>query len=274
MRSLKVERLRRLEILKDMTEKEIKAKEYIPLETKDNTEEVIIPGFGGNIDEERRGTKRRFDDEDVAMKEEPTLTGKDESEKQSCEKMESESSLERKRHSRRPRKKRRMCDKFSLHEKNPLMLLNELKPGLEYNFLSQDGPSHAPVFAMSVTVNDETFEGRGPSKQKAKQDAATRALKTIVQPNRFGGVEFLGGTQEDFTSDSAENLMNPFGGENETGTAEKQKDSEKPTPAADAQDPKPPCPLIDGKHPVMLLNERSEERRAGKECRSRWSPYH
>ena len=25
---------------------------------------------------------------------------------------------------------------------------------------------------------------------------------------------------------------------------------------------------------VGLLNERSEERRVGKECRSRWSPYH
>ena len=25
---------------------------------------------------------------------------------------------------------------------------------------------------------------------------------------------------------------------------------------------------------VMLLNIRSEERRVGKECRSRWSPYH
>ena len=25
---------------------------------------------------------------------------------------------------------------------------------------------------------------------------------------------------------------------------------------------------------VLELNERSEERRVGKECRSRWSPYH
>ena len=29
-------------------------------------------------------------------------------------------------------------------------------------------------------------------------------------------------------------------------------------------------------HPVEILNamQRSEERRVGKECRSRWSPYH
>ena len=25
---------------------------------------------------------------------------------------------------------------------------------------------------------------------------------------------------------------------------------------------------------ILLLNDRSEERRVGKECRSRWSPYH
>src|SRR3712207_9589010 len=27
-------------------------------------------------------------------------------------------------------------------------------------------------------------------------------------------------------------------------------------------------------HAVLLVAERSEERRVGKECRSRWSPYH
>src|SRR3989454_12066107 len=36
-------------------------------------------------------------------------------------------------------------------------------------------------------------------------------------------------------------------------------------------------PLDDGEHPVTLGEggtPRSEERRVGKECRSRWSPYH
>src|SRR2546426_12583367 len=28
------------------------------------------------------------------------------------------------------------------------------------------------------------------------------------------------------------------------------------------------------RNPVFMLDERSEERRVGKECRSRWSPYH
>ena len=27
-------------------------------------------------------------------------------------------------------------------------------------------------------------------------------------------------------------------------------------------------------HPMNTLDDRSEERRVGKECRSRWSPYH
>ena len=29
-----------------------------------------------------------------------------------------------------------------------------------------------------------------------------------------------------------------------------------------------------GVQPIVLLDGRSEERRVGKECRSRWSPYH
>ena len=32
--------------------------------------------------------------------------------------------------------------------------------------------------------------------------------------------------------------------------------------------------LIDGEDILRLRAERSEERRVGKECRSRWSPYH
>src|SRR2546430_10131016 len=32
--------------------------------------------------------------------------------------------------------------------------------------------------------------------------------------------------------------------------------------------------IAHGKHIVMVNVERSEERRVGKECRSRWSPYH
>src|SRR2546421_5078748 len=33
-------------------------------------------------------------------------------------------------------------------------------------------------------------------------------------------------------------------------------------------------PRVGGGHPIPAARERSEERRVGKECRSRWSPYH
>src|SRR5216683_3558299 len=32
--------------------------------------------------------------------------------------------------------------------------------------------------------------------------------------------------------------------------------------------------VVDGTNPVEWIDPRSEERRVGKECRSRWSPYH
>src|SRR5256885_10703426 len=35
---------------------------------------------------------------------------------------------------------------------------------------------------------------------------------------------------------------------------------------------KPPSSLVGSEQPILLT--RSEERRVGKECRSRWSPYH
>src|SRR2546430_4381885 len=34
------------------------------------------------------------------------------------------------------------------------------------------------------------------------------------------------------------------------------------------------CSLLGIRHVVVAVNKRSEERRVGKECRSRWSPYH
>src|SRR2546425_8951491 len=32
--------------------------------------------------------------------------------------------------------------------------------------------------------------------------------------------------------------------------------------------------IVEPVHPIPVVEERSEERRVGKECRSRWSPYH
>src|ERR1022692_60735 len=49
--------------------------------------------------------------------------------------------------------------------------------------------------------------------------------------------------------------------------------------ASDSDEARPPAPTDPDeayqRSPLLLLNNpRSEERRVGKECRSRWSPYH
>lgn len=37
---------------------------------------------------------------------------------------------------------------FSLAQKSPISVLNELRSGLKYNVDQQRGPSHAPVFTV------------------------------------------------------------------------------------------------------------------------------
>nr|XP_010773865.1 PREDICTED: double-stranded RNA-specific editase 1-like [Notothenia coriiceps] len=63
--------------------------------------------------------------------------------------------------------------------KNPVMILNELRPGLKYDFVSESGESHAKNFVMSVTVDTQTFEGSGRNKKLAKARAAQAALSTL-----------------------------------------------------------------------------------------------
>ncbi|XP_066115294.1 double-stranded RNA-specific editase 1 isoform X2 [Saccopteryx bilineata] len=63
--------------------------------------------------------------------------------------------------------------------KNPVMILNELRPGLKYDFLSESGESHAKNFVMSVVVDGQFFEGSGRNKKLAKARAAHSALATI-----------------------------------------------------------------------------------------------
>uniref|UniRef100_A0A8C9X8J0 Adenosine deaminase RNA specific B1a n=1 Tax=Sander lucioperca TaxID=283035 RepID=A0A8C9X8J0_SANLU len=92
--------------------------------------------------------------------------------------------------------------------KNALMQLNEIKQGLQYKLLSQTGPVHAPVFAMTVEVNGLLFEGSGPTKKKAKLNAAEKALCSFVQfPNAPKVHRVMGRTlsgHTDFTSDQAD----------------------------------------------------------------------
>lgn len=104
-----------------------------------------------------------------------------------------------------PKKKRRLAG--PPEPKNALMHLNELKPGTQFKFVSQSGPVHAPVFVMSVEVNNQVFEGTGSSKKMAKLHAAEQALKSFVQfPDASEAHQALGRgflpSTADFTTDS------------------------------------------------------------------------
>lgn len=164
--------------------------------------------------------------------------------------------------------------------KNALMQLNEIKPGLQYKLLSQTGPVHAPVFVMTVEVNGQLFEGSGPTKKKAKLNAAEKALRSFVQfPNASEAHLAMGRTltvNTDFTSDQADfpdMLFNGFEtpapaedtfylGSNSNGSLNTL--GEYPVPPVTgtnslAQAPLPPPTTFNtsssGKNPVMILNE-------------------
>lgn len=162
------------------------------------------------------------------------------------------------------RSKRRKKAPGPMVQKNALMQLNEIKPGLQYKLLSQTGPVHAPVFAMSVEVNGQRFEGTGPTKKKAKLSAAEKALRSFVQfPNASEAHVAMGRTfniNTDFTSDQADfpdalfngfetphDLLYPISGTN--GTLRPR--NERPTPVS-----APQTVLVGhGKNAVMILNE-------------------
>lgn len=45
--------------------------------------------------------------------------------------------------------------------KNPIMLLNELRQGVEYSLKQECGEPHAKTFTFQVTVDSQIFEGTG-----------------------------------------------------------------------------------------------------------------
>lgn len=147
--------------------------------------------------------------------------------------------------------------------KNALMQLNEIKPGLEFQFVAQSGPVHAPTFIMSVEVNGTKFEGQGQTKKAARLSAAEKALKSFVQfPNASEAHKALGRqvvNDGDFTSDNAEAsndvLFNNFETKSENGAAcdilTNDKNGGNLPKGRKSVVPSVP----DGKNPVMILNE-------------------
>uniref|UniRef100_A0A672K5C8 Adenosine deaminase RNA specific B1 n=1 Tax=Sinocyclocheilus grahami TaxID=75366 RepID=A0A672K5C8_SINGR len=175
----------------------------------------------------------------------------------------------------RPKKRKKMPG--PVLPKNALMQLNEIKPGLQYKMLSQTGPVHAPVFVMTVEVNGQLFEGSGPTKKKAKLNAAEKALRSFVQfPNASEAHLAMGRTltvNTDFTSDQADfpdMLFNGFEtpapneetfflGSNGNGSLKPLGEYPMPqVPGTNSlmQAPlPPPSSSTSGKNPVMILNE-------------------
>lgn len=94
---------------------------------------------------------------------------------------------------------------WAVTQKNALVHLNELRPGLQYEITSKTGPLHAPVFSVGVEVNGFRFEGQGSTKKQAKMRAAELALRSFIQfPNAsqaYATMRNFSSTPTDFTAD-------------------------------------------------------------------------
>ncbi|KAK3865949.1 hypothetical protein Pcinc_020765 [Petrolisthes cinctipes] len=156
--------------------------------------------------------------------------------------------------------------------KNPISTLNELRPGLLYKTLAMDGPSHAPVFTVSVELNGQVYQGTGRSKKQAKHAAAEATLRSFLQfRNASDAAEALGTnitSQQDFTTDvseagfgssptpadmapsSATARQAGGGGSGSVSSASSGSTPTTPHPA-----PSPSGPSQTSKNPIMLLNE-------------------
>ena len=62
---------------------------------------------------------------------------------------------------------------------NPVMLLNEFRPGVKYELISESGESHSKNFIMSVMVDGQSFYGSGYTKKLAMVEAAQSAINNI-----------------------------------------------------------------------------------------------
>ncbi|KAM3926115.1 interleukin enhancer-binding factor 3 isoform 2-T2 [Leptodactylus fuscus] len=127
---------------------------------------------------------------------------------------------------------------------NALMRLNQLKPGLQYKLISQTGPVHAPVFTMSVEVDDKTFEASGPSKKTAKLHVAVKVLQDMGLPT---GIE----EKEEGSEETEQKPVVQTQAQNDSAQGDAS--------AADqAESAKQQGPILTkhGKNPVMELNEK------------------
>uniref|UniRef100_A0A3P9IH40 Adenosine deaminase RNA specific B2 (inactive) n=1 Tax=Oryzias latipes TaxID=8090 RepID=A0A3P9IH40_ORYLA len=96
---------------------------------------------------------------------------------------------------------------WAVTQKNALVHLNELKPGLRYEIMSKSGPLHAPVFSVGVEVNGFHFEGFGSTKKQAKMRAAELALQSFIQfPNASQAHAVMGNFTNAYVDFAADKL--------------------------------------------------------------------
>jgi len=130
--------------------------------------------------------------------------------------------------------------------KNAVMQLNEAKPGVEYKFVSQSGPVHAPVFKMQVEINGTTYTGEGRTKKLAKLAVAESALKSFIQ---FADASSAHKAMANSDNGQAVGTTGDRGNGDDK-TAESVPESDRSESATPDEAPSTP-----GKNPVMILNE-------------------
>ncbi|XP_077118132.1 interleukin enhancer-binding factor 3 isoform X2 [Ranitomeya variabilis] len=128
---------------------------------------------------------------------------------------------------------------------NALMRLNQLKPGLQYKLISQTGPVHAPVFTMSVEVDDKNFEASGPSKKTAKLHVAVKVLQDMGLPT---GME----EKDEASEETEQKPVVQTQAQNDSA----QGDGASPTDQSESAKQQGPILTKHGKNPVMELNEK------------------
>ncbi len=79
-----------------------------------------------------------------------------------------------------PKKKRKKNNEVVISQKNPVMVLNEMKPNVVYD-ISCSGPPHARIYSASVTINGQTYSAEDTTKKKAKARVAQMILQCSVQ---------------------------------------------------------------------------------------------
>ena len=218
--------------------------------------DVVIPGLGDLSASSNEALKRGEPSGDESSHTPPYEDGDEEM--RQGEEPDSGTPPPKKRRRSNKRKGEILGVQGRREPKNSLMRLNEIRPGLSYTVVSQEGPTHCPTFCVSVVVDGQTFEGKGSSKQKAKHNAAESVLKSFISQMRSPVEQLVTVTQgisSDFTSDNTGALLNTFGNGDQP-----MANSEIESPAESTASPSkvikvPHMQSEGGKHPVMLLNE-------------------